>query len=197
MDRLYLKSQAKQQIRGNIGVLFVITLIISIISTLSGLVLSQIPIVGNLISTFIIAPAFTLSITQIYLNITINKTPAVSDAFSGFNSFWTAFKVQFLAALFAFLWSLLLIIPGIIKSISYSMSMYVLAENNEKSALECINESKRITEGYKLDLFVLALSFIGWIFVGYITFGIAYIWILPYMQATFANAYVNIKGTNA
>ena len=77
------------------------------------------------------------------------------------------------------------------------MSMYILAENKEKPALECINESKSLTYGYKMDLFVLSLSFIGWILLSVITFGIALIWILPYMNATFANAYLYLKEERA
>ena len=73
------------------------------------------------------------------------------------------------------------------------MSMYILAENKGKPALECINESKAMTNGHKMDLFVLGLSFIGWGLLCVITFGIAYIWVGPYMNATFANAYQNLK----
>lgn len=84
-------------------------------------------------------------------------------------------------------------IPGIIKSISYSMSMYILAENKGKAAHECIAESKAMTEGHKMELFVLSLSFIGWGLLCGITFGIAAIWVIPYMQATFTNAYYSLK----
>lgn len=73
------------------------------------------------------------------------------------------------------------------------MSMYVLAENEGKPALECINESKTITNGHKMELFILNLSFIGWILLAIITFGIACIWIVPYMNATFANTYRSLK----
>ena len=67
--------------------------------------------------------------------------------------------------------------------------MYVLAENKGMTASECIDKSKAITDGYKGELFVLGLSFIGWALLGGITFGIAFIWIMPYMQTTYANAY--------
>ena len=73
------------------------------------------------------------------------------------------------------------------------MSMYILAENKGKSALECINESKEMTEGHKMELFVLGLSFIGWALLGYVTLGLAYIWVIPYMQTTFTNAYLSLK----
>lgn len=193
MDRAALKSAAKQQIRGKIGVLFIITLIIAIVSVGASLLLGLIPVVGSIIASFIITPAFTLSIYRVYLNMLNGYQPSVGDAFSGFDDFWSAFKVNFLVGLFTFLWSLLLVIPGIVKSFAYSMSMYILAENKGKAALECINESKAITNGHKMELFVLGLSFIGWILLVLVTFGIAAIWVAPYIQATMANAYRSLK----
>ncbi len=193
MNRAELKAAAKQQIKGKIGILFLITLIVAIISGLASLVLSFIPIVGSLAAAVIVTPAFALSVVRVYLNVIKGGFPVAGDAFTGFDDFWSAFKVTFLVGLFTFLWSLLFVIPGIIKGISYSMSMYVLAENKGKPALECIAESKKMTEGHKMELFVLALSFIGWGLLVSITLGIAAIWVMPYMQATYANAYNLLK----
>lgn len=192
MNRAELKSAAKTQISGKIGILFVITLIIAVISGIAGAMLSLIP-GGALISSIVIAPAFTLSLIRVYLNVIKGFKPQAADAFCGFDDFWSAFKVTFLVGLFTFLWSLLFVIPGIVKGLSYSMSTYILAENKGKSALECINESKKMTEGHKMDLFVLGLSFIGWGLLCSITLGIASIWVIPYMQATYANAYNSLK----
>ena len=192
MNRAELKAAAKEQIKGKIGILFAITLIIGLISGVASWVLSFIP-AGSLIASIVITPAFTISLTRVYLNVVKGEYPNVGDAFSGFDDFWSAFKVTFLVGLFTFLWSLLFIIPGIIKSLSYSMSFFILAENKGKPALECINESKAMTEGHKAELFVLGLSFFGWALLCGITFGIAYIWVGPYMQATYANAYNSLK----
>lgn len=192
MNRVQLKAAAKSQITGKIGILFVITLIIGLISFVAGLILSLIP-GGGLVASIIITPAFSLSLVRVYLNVIKGKYPKASDAFDGFDDFWSAFKVTFLVGLFTFLWSLLFVIPGIIKSFSYSMSLYILAENKGKPALECINESKAITEGHKMDLFVLGLSFIGWGILCVVTLGIAGIWVYPYMQATYTNAYNSLK----
>lgn len=193
MNRVELKNLAKAQIKGKIGILFVITLIIALISGLATSILSMIPVVGSLAATIIVTPAFALSLVRVYLSLAQGAQPEVKDAFSGFDDFWSAFKVTFLTGLFTFLWSLLFVIPGIVKSFSYSMSMYILAENKGKPALECIEESKRMTEGHKMDLFVLSLSFIGWALLGAFTLGIAYIWVIPYMEATFVNAYNSLK----
>lgn len=197
MNRAELKSLAKAQIKGKIGILFLITLLIGLISGAATAILGMIPVVGSLIAAVIVTPAFALSIYRVYLLVAEGTKPEVKDAFSGFDDFWSAFKLTFLVGLFTFLWSLLFYIPGIVKSISYSMSFYILAENKGKPALECIRESKEMTNGHKWELFVLSLSFIGWALLGAITLGIAYIWIVPYMQATFTNAYKLLKGENA
>ena len=192
MNRAELKAKAKQQIKGKIGILFVITLIIAVISGLASFILSFVPL-GGLACAIIVTPAFALSFTRVFLNVVAGAKPTAGDAFCGFDDFWSAFKVNFLVGLFTFLWSLLFIIPGIVKSYSYSMAMYILAENKEKPALECINESKAMTNGHKMDLFVLGLSFIGWGLLGSVTLGIAYIWVFPYTQATYANVYNSLK----
>ena len=194
MNRAELKAAAKSQIKGKIGVLFLVTLIIGAISFAAGLILGFIP-GGSLIATIVITPAFALSMSRIYLNVANGGNPEAKDSFCGFDDFWSAFKVTFLVGLYTFLWSLLFVIPGIIKSLSYSMSMYILAENKGKSARECINESKAMTEGHKMELFVLSLSFIGWALLCAITFGIAGIYALPYAQTTYANAYNSLKPT--
>ena len=193
MNRTELKSMAKAAIKGKIGILFIISLIISVVSGLAALVLGFIPVVGPIASVVIVSPAFALSMVRVYLNVANGNKPEAKDAFCGFDDFWSAFKVSFLVGLFTFLWSLLFIIPGIIKSYSYRMAMYVLAENKGKSALACINESKEITNGYKADLFVLDLSFIGWSLLCCVTFGIALIWVMPYIQTTYVNAYNSLK----
>lgn len=191
MNRAELKASAKSQIKGKIGILFVISLIIGAITGVANL-LNFIPGVG-IIVTLIVTPAFALSLIRIYLNVTSGNKPSAGDAFCGFDDFWSSFKVSFLTGLFTFLWSLLLFIPGIIKGYSYSMAMYILAENKGMSARECINRSKEMTQGHKWELFVLNLSFLGWALLCVVTLGIASIWVVPYMTATQANAYRYLK----
>lgn len=193
MNRAELKAMAKAQIKGKIGILFVITLIIAAVAGVASWLLSLIPVVGPIAAAIIVTPAFSLSVVRIYLGVTAGKKPQAGDSFCGFDDFWSAFKVNFFVGLFTFLWSLLFFIPGIVKSYAYSMSMYILAENKGKPALECINESKAMTDGHKGELFVLDLSFIGWGLLVGITFGIAAIWVGPYMSATYANVYNSLK----
>lgn len=189
IDRIALKNMAKEQIKGNVGVLFVILLIALGISTVA----AMIPVFGWFASGWIAEPAFGLSLAVIYLDLTKGAKPQISRVFDGFYDLWSSIKVSFFVGVFTLLWSLLFIIPGIVKAYSYSMAYYILAENKGMPALEAIRHSKEMMDGHKMDLFVLSLSFIGWNLLGIITFGIAYIWVVPYALATMTNFYNAIK----
>lgn len=189
MDRATLKSMAKEQIRGNIGVLFLITLVVAVVT---GLV-SAIPGVGSVAGFLIVTPALTIATIHIYLNLAKGVKPEVKELFAHFGEFWPAFKVTFLTGLFTVLWMLLLIIPGYVKAFSYSQAMYIMAENPGMGARQAIKQSQEMMNGHKMELFVLGLSFFGWMLLTVVTFGIAGIWVIPYMQATQINFYNSIK----
>lgn len=96
--------------------------------------------------------------------------------------------------LFIFLWSLLLIVPGIIKAISYSMTEYILADCPEVKAKDALKLSMRMMAGHKGEYFVLGLSFLGWMLLSVLTLGILYVFhVGPYMQSSFAEYYQEIK----
>ena len=192
MDRKQLKAQAKEQIKGKLGILIAVTLIIGAITAAASFLSSLIPGVGMIVS-LIVTPAFALSTIRIYLMVVRGGTPEIKDAFNGFDDFFSAFKVTLLVGLYTFLWSLLFIIPGIIKGYSYSMALYVLADNKGKSARECIAESKAMMEGHKMEIFVLDLSFIGWYLLCSLTCGLAFLYVAPLLNATHANVYETIK----
>ena len=192
MDRKQLKAQAKAQIKDKIGILIAVTLVIGAITGAASFLASLIPGVGMVVS-IILTPAFALSTVRIYLMVVRGGTPEIKDSFSGFDDFFSAFKVTLLVGLYTFLWSLLFIVPGIIKGYSYSMSLFVLAENKGKSARECIAESKAMMEGRKMELFVLDLSFIGWYLLCSLTCGLAFLYVTPLVNAALANFYEEIK----
>ena len=96
-------------------------------------------------------------------------------------------------SLWVFLWACLFIVPGIVKSIAYSQMKYIIAENNEIGVRNAMNISKVITQGHKGDLFVMYFSFIGWLLLGVLSLGIGLLWILPYINASFANTYIALK----
>ena len=107
--------------------------------------------------------------------------------------YWHKVWGMFLMSIFIFLWSLLLVIPGIVKMFSYSMTPFILEENPELSANEAIDRSRAMMKGHKFDFFWLLLSFIGWFLLGLLTLGIGYLWLYPYMQTTAAAFYEDVK----
>ncbi|MDX9872893.1 MAG: DUF975 family protein [Clostridia bacterium] len=92
-----------------------------------------------------------------------------------------------------FLWTLLLIIPGIIKYYSYIFVPYIMADNPQLSGKEAIEISKQMTDGHKFNIFVLDLSFLGWFILGAIAFGIGIFFVLPYYNATYAELYLQLS----
>ncbi|MGT2933574.1 DUF975 family protein [Streptococcus catagoni] len=126
------------------------------------------------------------------------KKGAKETIFYGFKEgrYSKFFILNLLIAIFVYLWSLLLVIPGMIKSYSYAQSFYVLIDRLEAgletSATEPITKSRHLMNGYKWKFFVLELSFIGWIILTVLTFGIGFIWLYPYMLVTSAAFYEDL-----
>lgn len=95
--------------------------------------------------------------------------------------------------IYIFLWTLLLIIPGIIKMYEYRFVPYIIAENPELDHNRVLNLSREMTAGQKLDIFILDLSFIGWFFLGALFFGIGILFVQPYYDAVNAELYQKLK----
>lgn len=135
------------------------------------------------------------------LNTVRGREASVWNLLDGFSMFLRIIWLHILEVIFIFLWSLLLIIPGIIAAYRYRMALYLLVEHPEMSAMDCINESKRLMVGHKWELFVVDLSFLGWaILVGFVNgigsaMGIILlgqlinIWFVPFYQLTLAEYY--------
>jgi uncharacterized membrane protein len=102
-------------------------------------------------------------------------------------------KTMFLKNLYQFLWSLLFIIPGIIKGYAYAMVPYILADNPEMEAGEAIELSKEMTNGEKMDMFILDLSFLGWWLLGLLACCIGVVFVQPYYMATHAELYRTLR----
>lgn len=91
------------------------------------------------------------------------------------------------------LWTLLFIVPGIVKGLAYSLTPFIVKDNPELSPNAAINLSMKMMKGHKFDLFYLYLSFIGWIFLAILTLGIGLLWVIPYMQTSMAAFYLDVK----
>ena len=164
-----------------------------VVFMLISMAVSIIPIAGFFISIFITGP-FMLGIIFFSLAISRNQEAKVGQIFDGFNHFGKALGAYWLMVLFTLLWSLLLIIPGIVAIYSYSMMFYILADNPSIKAMEAIDQSKKMMCGYKWKLFFLQLRFIGWALLSILTLGIGLLWLIPYIQVSVAKFYDDIKG---
>lgn len=179
-----IRSRARQSLSGKWGIAILAMIVYAILNSIAG-------VTG--FGAIIFSGPLTLGLAIFFLKI-VRKTPAQIDTvFEGFGNFLSSFILYILSAILIALWTLLFIIPGIIKAFSYSMSYYIMADNPEMSASEAIKESMQMMSGNKWRLFCLGFSFIGWILLGMITFGIAMLWVAPYIQAATAEFYEDIK----
>lgn len=136
--------------------------------------------VGNLYSLIVQGP-FMLGYSYFILKLFRREPTSPPDVFYGFEHFGKAFLLAIVTTLFILLWSLLLIIPGVIASYRYRLAYYVILDNPSIGVLEAIAESKRLMRGNKGKLFILDLTFIGWALLAALTFGLGMIALLPYM----------------
>ena len=143
--------------------------------------------------TFILGGVIQLGYAQYLLKQQDRQEQQVKDLFSQFDRFGQGFLQHFLRGLFTVLWSLLFIIPGIVKALSYSMTPFIMAENPELSAKEAINASKILMDGHKWELFCLEFSFMGWNLLNALTLGIGSLFLNPYINAAYAAFYRNIS----
>ena len=148
-------------------------------------------IVAALIA-MIVGCVVELGLKKYFLKQYDGEEHGISDLFSYFGNWGSAFCLRLLSGLYVALWTLLFIIPGIIKAFSYAMAPYIKAEHPDWSANECITCSRELMKGHKFDYFCLSLSFIGWDLLCIFTLGIGYFFLTPYKQAATAAFYRNL-----
>ena len=160
-----------------------------IIALISGGISS---IIGGVVNLFIL-PIFTYGLYSIALKVQKGEEIAVSDLFDGFKNYLNIFLMSLLQSLFIFLWSLLFIVPGIIKALSYSMAYFIMAEDPDIKPMEALKKSSELMEGHKEEFFCLQLSFFGWFILNLFTCGLLGLWYEPYLYTTYAEFYQSIK----
>lgn len=153
------------------------------------------------LATFILGGVIQLGYAQLLLNQHDGKDFEFRDIFSQFDRFSTGFAQKFLRSLYTTLWGLLLIIPGIVKSYSYVMTPFILAEHPELTASQAIEQSVQMMDGHKMDLFLLNLSFIGWDILAGLSFNgirlnLGYLFLNPYTAAARAAFYRQLQEEN-
>ena len=145
---------------------------------------------------FILGGVIQLGYAQFLLKQHDGEKAEIHDLFSQFHRFGDGFCLYLLEVVFVFLWSLLLIIPGIIAGFSYAMAPFIMAENENMTASEALRASKELMIGHKWELFCLDFSFIGWNLLGIVTLGISALFVNPYMNAAYAAFYRVISLTD-
>lgn len=143
----------------------------------------------NIISS-VVATIFAYAEVGVYLKMSRSPEPvSFSDFIEGFSGAITAILIALWQLLWITLWTLLFIIPGIIKGIAYSQMIYLAREYPDIPVRKLMKLSMAITKGHKGELFIMDLSFLGWAILCCFTAGIGMLWLAPYMNMSFTNAY--------
>lgn len=145
-------------------------------------------IIGGIIGLIIDGP-ITFGLCYYFLLFTRNRNPVFEDLFKGFSLFSKTFVAYILIIIFVALWSILLIIPGIIAAISYSMTFFIIADNPDVSGQDAIRKSKELMNGNKYRYFCFLCRFIGWFLLCILTLGIGFLWLIPYFNVSNAKFY--------
>ncbi len=147
------------------------------------------------IAFLIIGSVVELGYASFNLNLVDEREAALGDLFAYFKYMGRAIGARLLRSIYITLWTLLFIIPGIVKAYSYAMTPYILAENPDMTANEAISRSKEMMYGYRWNLFCLEISFIGWAILCLFTLGIGNLWLRPYVEASRAAFYREVSQT--
>jgi uncharacterized membrane protein len=148
-----------------------------------------------MIAYLILGSVVTVGYSKFNLEIIDRKDAKLGNLFEYFRFWKSAVIANLLRFVYTLLWSLLLLIPGIVASYSYAMTPYIMAEFSDISGKDAINASKKLMMGNRYKLFCLDVSFIGWHILAILTLGIGYIWLTPYINAAKADFYREISGT--
>ena len=198
ISRKWLKENAKNQLKNNWGLTIgaiIVSMLISLIPEILIYINPESAIIAILVQiiSLIIAGPIAIGQCKLFINLSNNENPKFSDVWFGFGNILKALGVTLLIGIAVSIGTIFFIIPGIIISFMYSQVYYIMAEHPEMSVIDSLKESSKIMKGHKMELFILELSFIGWIILTGITFGIAGLYVLPYYSATLSNFYLTIK----
>ena len=194
-ENIILMRAARESLKGKWGLAILTFLIYTLLTTAPGSVESHGPILTlSSTLTLIIGGPLALGAAIFSLSISRGKEARLEQIFQGFNSFSNAFIAYLLIILYVLLWALLLIIPGIIAALGYSMTFYILADDPLIKPQDALRKSKSMMDGYKLKLFYLGLRFFLLALLCILTLGIGFLWLIPYVHVTMAKFYDDIKG---
>ncbi len=183
-----LMLQAREALQGQWGSAVAATLIYLVLTG----VISAVPRVGW-IGALIVDGPLVLGFNVFFLRLARREEPHLAGLFEGFQRFPQALATYLWLIFFLFLWFLLLIIPGIVAALSYSQTFFLMADDPKLSGREALRKSRALMFGNRWKLFCLFCRFIGWFLLGAITLGLAFLWIIPYLQTALAGFYEDLK----
>ena len=185
-----IRANSREQLGG--GIFSNTWLIMVVVFLLYGAVMGASS--ATLVVAILVGGPLSYGICRMMIGLVNGKKNNFNDLTAGFTeSFVNSLVLALLQMVFIMLWSLLLVVPGIVKSYSYAMAMYIHQDNPSKEANECITQSREMMNGYKWRLFCLDLSFIGWYILGALCFGIGEMFVIPYHQMARTNFYLALK----
>ncbi|KAA6302410.1 MAG: hypothetical protein EZS26_001523 [Candidatus Ordinivivax streblomastigis] len=193
-----LRAEALKSLEGKWGNAVVIALVYFVIAGCFSGVNQFFP--GASLTSLLVTPVLGYGIAVVFLKHLRSEPIETGILFTGFNNFNIYGKIlgtMLLMGLFTILWMLLLIVPGLIKSYSYAMTPYILYDDPTVGANEAIEKSMAMMDGHKAKLFLLDLSFIGWLLLSILTLGIGLLWLIPYMQTARAAFYEEVRDAAA
>lgn len=185
-------AQARRALTGRWGHAALTTLIYLALSRGAGLL----PRVGVL-AELVVAGPMAIGYAHYALQAARGHAVTLAQLFVGFARFWVGLKAFLMMMGLIFLWSLLLIVPGIIAALSYSMTFYLLADDDTLSASAALAQSRLLMLGNRWKLFCLGCRFIGWSLLSVVTFGIGFLWLMPYLSVAQGCFYDEIRGQPA
>ena len=190
-----LRQMGANDLKGRWGEAALFTFVYCIIAGISSMLGSVVPFVGGIIVSWLLMPmGWGFNMTFLANHRHEDNDPFnIRHLMDGYRDFSRIFTTCLLVFIYTFLWSLLLIIPGIIKGLSYAMTPYILRDRPDLKDNAAIELSMAMMDGHKADLFWLYLTFIGWGILCIFTLGIGYFWLQPYMVSTVANFYEEVK----
>ncbi len=184
MDRVEIKKWAKEKIKGHIWDILVPIIVAGFLTslTIGGSYNVQ---DGKFSAGYNVGIFFAfveVGLAAFMVKFIHDQEHNIKDLFAYTSDYVRIFVTKLLSTIFVALWTLLLIVPGIMKAYAYSLISLLLADDNYKdlSYMEVLKKSEEIMNGHKMDLFLLDLSFIGWHLLAIFTLGLLEIWIVPY-----------------
>ena len=193
-----LKNQALAALKGHwtpAVLLSLVVMVISVIPSFLGQSNETAASLGTIAISYGVVMPLTVGVYAAFRKLLAGQQVKLfEEAFgTGFKSWGHNVGGMLLMSVYIFAWTLLLIVPGIIKSFAYVLTPFILTDKPELSANEAIELSMKMMDGHKLDFFILCLGFIGWYLLSILTLCIGMLWVTPYMYTTMAAFYEDVK----